>query len=103
MGMVAGRYWSVQWTVQGNSPELKRELGEWLWDGCSRVTEGMTLPECIVGGNQTVKDKEKMQVRCSGWWSEEEGGCYLGWKQNCDSVIWLIWLSGVVAVKNKYM
>jgi hypothetical protein len=34
------------------------------------VTEGMTLPECIVGGNLTVKDKEKMQVVCSG--------CYLG-------------------------
>jgi hypothetical protein len=29
-----------------------------------------------------------MQVRCSGWWSEEEGGCYLGWKQNHGSVIW---------------
>jgi hypothetical protein len=54
MGMVAGRYRSVQWTVQGNSPEPKRELGKWLWDGCSRVTKGTTLPECIVGGNQTV-------------------------------------------------
>jgi hypothetical protein len=63
-------------------------LGDWLWDGCSRVTEGMTLPECIVGGNLTVQDKEKMQVGCSGWWSEEEGGCYLGWRQNCGSVIW---------------
>jgi hypothetical protein len=29
--------------------------------------KGMTLPECIIGGNQTVKDKEKMQVGCSGW------------------------------------
>ena len=37
----------------------------------------MTLPECIVGGDQKVKDKEKMQVGCSGW-CEEEGGCYLG-------------------------
>jgi hypothetical protein len=31
------------------------------------VTEGMTLPECIVGGDPTVEDKEMMQVRCSGW------------------------------------
>jgi hypothetical protein len=36
-------------------------------DVVDRVTEGMTLPECIVGGNPTVKDKEKMQVGCSGW------------------------------------
>jgi hypothetical protein len=36
-------------------------------DACSRVTEGMTLPECIVRGNPRVKDKEKMQVGCSGW------------------------------------
>jgi hypothetical protein len=28
MGMVTGRYRSVQRTVQGNSPEPKRELGE---------------------------------------------------------------------------
>jgi hypothetical protein len=37
------------------------------FDGCSRVTEGMTLLECIVRGDLTVKDKEKTQVRCSGW------------------------------------
>jgi hypothetical protein len=36
-------------------------------DVARRVTEGMTLPECIIGGDPTVKDKEKMQVRCSGW------------------------------------
>jgi hypothetical protein len=42
------------------------------------VTEDTTLPECIVGGNPTVQDKEKTQVGCSGWLSEEEGGCYLG-------------------------
>jgi hypothetical protein len=35
--------------------------------GCGGVTEGTTLPECIIGGDQTVKDKEKMQVGCSGW------------------------------------
>jgi hypothetical protein len=34
---------------------------------CSRVTEGTTLPDCIVGGNPTVQNKEKTQVRCSGW------------------------------------
>ncbi len=45
-GMVTGGYQSV---VQANSPEPKRELGNWVWDGCSGVAEGMTLPECIIG------------------------------------------------------
>jgi hypothetical protein len=58
-GMVTGGYQSV---VQANSPEPKRELGNWVWDGCSGVAEGMTLPECIIGWDPKVKDREKTQV-----------------------------------------